>query len=84
MTHPHEPTPPDPLSPEERVLQMKGRIGAEQSIAQAKKMVLRLLIGGLVLGIFSSIVVVKLIALLDRTFETDMAPPRSPNTQQSQ
>lgn len=83
MAHHRNPTPPEPLPPEERVLKIKSRIGAEESIAQAKKFVLRLLIGGLVLGVVSSIAIIQLIHFLDRTFDTDLAPSRSPGYQQN-
>lgn len=83
MAHPNQPIPPESLPPEEKVLQLKGRISAEESIAQAKKMVLRLLIGGLVLGVITSIAIIKLIDLLDKTFDTDLAPSRSPSYHQN-
>lgn len=82
MTDPKLPTPPDPLPPEERVLQIKSKIDAEESVAQAKKIFLRLLIGGLVMGVIASIALVQLLMLLDRTFNTDFAPSR-PASQQN-
>lgn len=82
MTLPEKPTPPDPLPPEERMHQLKSQIGAEQSIAQAKKVMLRLLIGGLIAGAIASVGVVKLLALLDRAFNTNFSPPRSSEVQQ--
>ncbi len=65
------------------MLRIKSQIDAEESVAQAKKIFLRLLIGGLVLGVISSIVIVQLLKALDRTFNTDFAPSRSPASQQN-
>lgn len=78
MARPKKPKFSDSLPPEERVLQVKTQITREESLAQAQKMFVRLIVGGLAIGIISAIVIVQFMYWLDRTFNTRFAPTGSP------
>lgn len=83
MARPKKPKPSDPLPPEERVLQIRTQIAKDESVAQAQKMFLRLIVGGLALGIVSAVAIVQFMFWMDRTFNTRFAPPGSPGQHQN-